>query len=60
MAHKDSGWRPKVGLETYGGYEIWDHGVGPHEINEGVTDGEVDCGLDGECDEGTGEGTDED
>ncbi|WP_227357466.1 hypothetical protein [Haladaptatus salinisoli] len=42
MTHKDSGWRPSVGFETYGGHEIWDHGTGPHEINHGEVDGEIE------------------
>lgn len=47
MGHKDSGWRPHLGMETYKGYEVWDHEVGPHEIN----DGECDCGIEFERDE---------
>ncbi|WP_458210009.1 hypothetical protein [Haladaptatus sp. NG-SE-30] len=41
MSHKDGGWRPDVGLETYAGFELWDHGIGPHEINDGEVDGDV-------------------
>lgn len=41
MAHQDSGWRPKLGVETYNGYEVYDHGVSPHEVNEGEVDGDV-------------------
>lgn len=35
MTHKDAGWRPDLGLEEYGGDELWDHGIGPHELNDG-------------------------
>lgn len=38
MSHQDSGWRPKGATETYNGYEVWDHGVHPHEINCGDTE----------------------
>lgn len=42
MTHKDGGWRPDVGMELYGGNEIWDHGIGPHEINVAEVDGEIE------------------
>lgn len=42
MTHHDSGWRPDLGLETYNGYEVWDHGIAPHEINLGEVDGTVE------------------
>lgn len=41
MTHQDGGWRPDLGLESYGGNEIWDHGIGPHEINAAEVDGEI-------------------
>lgn len=42
MAHQDSGWRPHLATETYNGYEVWDHGIGPHELNDGEVDGEIE------------------
>lgn len=42
MTHKDGGWRPDLGLETFGGSELWDHGIGPHEINAGEVDGKIE------------------
>lgn len=44
MAHQDSGWRPKGASETYRGFEVWDHGVFPNEINHGEVDGDVSLG----------------
>jgi hypothetical protein len=41
MTHKDSGWRPHLAMHTYEGFEIWDHNVGPHQINVGEVDGEI-------------------
>ncbi|WP_435178437.1 hypothetical protein [Halorussus sp. AFM4] len=41
MAHRDVGWRPDLGLEEYGGHELWDHGIGPHEVNAAEVDGEI-------------------
>ncbi|QLG61397.1 hypothetical protein [Halorarum salinum] len=41
MTHKDSGWRPKGATEKYNGFEVWDHGVRPNEINDGEVDGEI-------------------
>jgi hypothetical protein len=46
MTHKDSGWRPNLAMDTYKGFEIWDHDVGPHEINAGEVDGDVDVDSD--------------
>lgn len=40
MTHDDSGWRPRIGLETYKGHELWDHMIGPHEINTAEAGGE--------------------
>lgn len=31
-------------MDAFGGYEIWEYNVGPHEINEGEVDGEIDFG----------------
>ena len=42
MTHQDRGWRPDLGLEEYGGNELWDHGIGPHEINAGEVDGDIE------------------
>lgn len=42
MTHKDGGWRPDLGMEKYGGHEIWDHGIGPHQINAGETEGNIE------------------
>lgn len=41
MANYDGGWRPDVGMETYNGYEVGDHGVSAHELTEGQIEGEV-------------------
>jgi hypothetical protein len=41
MAHEDSGWRPEGATETYDGFEVWDHGVWPIELNHGEVDGDV-------------------
>lgn len=35
MTHEDSGWRPEGATETYDGFEVWDHGVWPNELNTG-------------------------
>lgn len=48
MSHKDSGWRPKGAMESYKGMEVFDHGVGPHEVNEGEVDGDISFDLDDE------------
>lgn len=42
MSHKDTGWRPHLGMETYKGHEMWDHDIGPHQINDGEVDGEIE------------------
>lgn len=42
MTHEDSGWRPTAGMEGYGGHELWAYTVGPHQINEGEVDGDID------------------
>ena len=41
MVNKDSGWRPKGGLQTFEGHEVWEYEIGPHQINPGEVDGEV-------------------
>jgi hypothetical protein len=48
MAHHDSGWRPKGAVETHNGFEVYDHGILPHEVNHGEVDGEVDLDVDPE------------
>ncbi|MFC7156781.1 hypothetical protein ACFQPA_15185 [Halomarina halobia] len=42
MTHGDSGWRPTLGANSYRGQGIWDHNVGPHEVNCGCVDPESD------------------
>lgn len=51
MTHHDSGWRPKGATEKYNGYEVWDHGVWPNELNVGEVDGEISFDFD-DVDEG--------
>lgn len=29
-------------MDTYGGYEVWEYESGPHEINQGVVDGDIE------------------
>ena len=29
-------------MDAFGGYEIWEYERGPHEINTGEVDGEID------------------
>lgn len=41
MAHQDSGWRPRGAQEFHNGFEVWDHGIGPHELNHGEIDGDI-------------------
>lgn len=32
-------------MDAYAGYgEVWEYNVGPHEINDGEVDGEIDFG----------------
>jgi hypothetical protein len=31
-------------MDAFGDYEVWEYNVGPHEINEGEVDGEIDYG----------------
>lgn len=40
MSHHDSGWRPDC-VETYDGFEVYDHGVWANEIHHGEVDGDV-------------------
>ncbi|MFB6161204.1 MAG: hypothetical protein ABEJ61_08520 [Haloferacaceae archaeon] len=42
MSHEDSGWRPKGAMEEFDGYEVWDHGIGAHQVNAGEVDGEIE------------------
>ncbi|WP_053947772.1 hypothetical protein [Halolamina sediminis] len=42
MAFKDSGWRPEGAMDAFGDYEVWEYERGPHEINTGEVDGEID------------------
>mgnify|MGYP006273570781 FL=1 len=44
MVNRDSGWRPKGAMDAFGGYEVWEYNVGPHEINDGEVDGDIDFG----------------
>jgi len=45
MVNRDSGWRPKGAMDAFGDYgEIWEYNVGPHEINDGEVDGDIDFG----------------
>jgi hypothetical protein len=41
MTKRDLDWRPKGAAETYRGKEVWEYNVGPHELNEGETDGDI-------------------
>lgn len=33
VSYDDSQWRPDPGLQSYEGYEMWTHYVGPHEVD---------------------------
>lgn len=35
MTIRDSGWKPKGAMRSYGGFEVWDYDHGPHEVNSG-------------------------
>lgn len=39
-------------MEAYGGYEVWEYNVGPHQKNEGEVDGDIDFGAYVEDEEG--------
>jgi hypothetical protein len=41
MGHRDTDWRPTC-VESYNGYMIWDHDVGPHQLNDGEVDGNIE------------------
>ena len=41
MSHRDSGWRPKGAAQKYNGFEVWDHGVWPNEVNDAEVDGDI-------------------
>lgn len=41
MSHRDSGWRPKGATEKYNGFEVWDHGIWPNEVNDAEVDGDI-------------------
>jgi hypothetical protein len=41
MGHRDTDWRPTC-VEGYNGYMIWDHDVGPHQLNDGEVDGDIE------------------
>lgn len=51
MTNQDTGWRPKGVGQRYGGYDVWDHDSGPHQLNPGEVDGVVDLGLDDVADD---------
>lgn len=34
----DPEWTPKGAAETYDGFDVWDHGVFPTDINHGEQD----------------------
>ncbi|MFB6157133.1 MAG: hypothetical protein ABEJ34_04765 [Haloferacaceae archaeon] len=42
MANKDLDWRPDGAMETYRGMEVWEYKIGPHHLNEGEVDGDLD------------------
>lgn len=41
MAHQETDWRPKGAVEYHNGFEVYDHGILPHEVNHGVVDGDI-------------------
>ena len=51
MVNRDSGWRPKGAMDAFGDYEVWEYNVGPHELNEGEVDGDIDFAAHLEDDE---------
>lgn len=42
MTHQDGGWRPDLGVEKYRGGEVWDHDIGPHQLNDGQVEEELE------------------
>jgi len=40
MSHEDHEdvWRPRGADETFNGFDVWDHGVWPTDLNHGQTD----------------------
>jgi hypothetical protein len=42
MAHRDTGFRPNLGVEGYRGLELWEYDIGPQQKNDGVVDGDID------------------
>lgn len=45
MGHRDTDWEPTC-VEGYNGYMIWDHDLGPHQINDGEIDGDIEFDRD--------------
>lgn len=41
MTHDKTEWRPKGAVHTFKGFEVWDHGIAPHEVATGDVDGDV-------------------
>lgn len=41
MSHEETEWRPKGATHEYNGFEVWDHGIAPHEVNTGEVDGDI-------------------
>jgi len=39
---EEAGWTPKGAAETFNGFEVWDHGVYPTDINHGNQEPEDD------------------
>ncbi|WP_310897800.1 hypothetical protein [Haloarcula terrestris] len=42
MAHEDSHWNPKGATEMFNGFEVWDHGVWPGDVNQNDTTADDD------------------
>jgi hypothetical protein len=41
MAHKDTGFRPTFGMDSYKGLELWEYDIGPQQKNDAVVDGDI-------------------
>ncbi|MFB6206773.1 MAG: hypothetical protein ABEJ05_09650 [Haloglomus sp.] len=41
MSHEETDWRPKGAVEHHNGFEVYDHGIWPHEVNRGEVDGDI-------------------